>query len=420
MLSLAAPPRPFPSSISPVIMEACGLFAGIGGLELGLRQHGVHTRAICEIDPHAQLVLKEAFPELPDEARSLDILDLRSLPECQVVSAGFPCQDLSMAGNKVGITGQRSGLVTTLFSLLERASRGAPSSRARPPEWLLIENVPYMLHLDQGEAMRFLTSELERMGWSWAYRVVDARAFGVPQRRLRVILLASRDHDPRPLLFDQDVPPQFDDSTHIDDEHRGYGFYWTEGRRGLGWAVDGVPTIKGGSTIGIPSPPAIWDRPKDFIGLPDIRDLERLQGFVPGYTEPAMAGPGRNRGARHRLVGNAVCVPVAAWVARRLTSGTSGDHKNYGSPLSSGSRWPHAAWGSPSTPVHGVTVSTWPVAQPANPILSFLEFPLAPLSLRATQGYLNRLERATTIHIPPAFEAAVRRHLRRMEQQVSA
>ena len=70
------------------------------------------------------------------------------------------------------------------------------------------------------------------------------------------MLLASRTEDPRPVLFADDAGERSPDSL-ADDHH---GFYWTEGLRGLGWCRDGVPTLKGGSTIGIPSPPAIWRR----------------------------------------------------------------------------------------------------------------------------------------------------------------
>ncbi len=96
------------------------------------------------------------------------------------------------------------------------------------------------------------------------------------------------------------------------------GFYWTEGVRGLGWAVDAVPTLKGGSTIGIPSPPAIW-MPDGEIVVPEIRDAERLQGFDADWTEPA-AATSRRKGARWKLVGNAVSVPVARWVGERLVT----------------------------------------------------------------------------------------------------
>src|SRR3954454_8148112 len=100
-----------------------------------------------------------------------------------------------------------------------------------------------MLQLDRGRAMRYLPEELGRLGYRWAYRVVDARAFGLPQRRQRVILLASRTEDPRPLLLDEDAEPA--EQPLLADSF--CGFYWTEGLRGLGWAVDAVPTLKGGS-----------------------------------------------------------------------------------------------------------------------------------------------------------------------------
>lgn len=67
-----------------------------------------------------------------------------------------------------------------------------------------------------------------------------------------------------------------------------FGFYWTEGTRGLGAAVDAVPTLKGGSTIGIPSPPGIL-LPGGRVVTPRIEDAERLQGFEAGWTEPAEA-----------------------------------------------------------------------------------------------------------------------------------
>src|SRR5262249_5091425 len=149
-----------------------------------------------------------------------------------------------------------------VFRLLARPGTG--------PRWLLLENVPFMLQLQRGKAMSFLITALEGLGYAWAYRIVDTRAFGLPQRRLRVLLLASRTEDPRSVLFHGDVvPPQDDEPDKV-----ACGFYWTEGQTGLGWAVDAVPTLKGGSTIGIPSPPAIRLPHDRMIVTPDIRDAE--------------------------------------------------------------------------------------------------------------------------------------------------
>jgi len=159
------------------------------------------------------------------------------------------------------------------------------------PTWLLLENVSFMLSLDRGRAMHWLTEQLETRGYTWAYRVVDTQAFGLPQRRQRVLLLASRTEDPRPALLEQEHGPvEIEDRTGLS-----CGFYWTEGLRGLGWAVDAVPTLKGGSTIGIPSPPAIWEPGTGRVVTPDLRDAERLQGFPADWTLAADEPPLRQQ-----------------------------------------------------------------------------------------------------------------------------
>ncbi|WP_280221911.1 DNA cytosine methyltransferase, partial [Nocardia neocaledoniensis] len=95
-----------------------GLFAGIGGLELGLGAHGWSTELLCEIDPGAKGVLAARFP---DTELHGDITKLRALPAgTELVAAGFPCQDLSQAGRTAGITGRRSGLVEEVFRLVKR------------------------------------------------------------------------------------------------------------------------------------------------------------------------------------------------------------------------------------------------------------------------------------------------------------
>ena len=126
---------------------------------------------------------------------------------------------LSQAGRTAGISGSASGLVTHVFEVL----RLAREANRRLP-WLLIENVPNMLALDNGKAMTYLVHELESLGYRWAYRTVDSRFAGVPQRRRRVILLASVKHDPRTVLFADDAGERDVDEL----ASNAYGFYWTE------------------------------------------------------------------------------------------------------------------------------------------------------------------------------------------------
>jgi DNA (cytosine-5)-methyltransferase 1 len=374
-------------------LSVAGLFAGIGGIELGLKQHGHEAVCLCEIDVGAQTVLGHHFSGLPvhDDVRSLKELPAR----VDLVTAGFPCQDLSQAGKTVGIDGARSGLVGEVFRLLQR-------QRA---QWLLIENVPFMLRLAGGRALEVIISALELYGYKWAYRVVDARAFGVPQRRERVYILASLDHDPTNVLLVDDVdPPEAVEWA----PGRSFGFYWTEGIRGLGAAVDSVPTLKGGSTIGIPSPPAIV-LPDGNVITPDIRDMERLQGFPVDWTLPAET-TGR-RGQRWKYVGNAVSVNVASWIGRRLRAPGKYDGRE-DLALRENMSWPNAAWNI-GTGRRVAEVSAWPARRAMKPIHDFLEFERKPLSLRATTGFLERAQRAN-LRFPERFLATLNEHRLRM------
>ena len=371
-------------------LRVAGLFAGIGGIEQGLHLAGHRTELLCEFDESARAVLAHHFPNV---TLASDIRDLHALPPVDLVTAGFPCQDLSQAGKTAGIGGTQSGLVGEVFRLIERAD----------VRWLLLENVPFMLQLDKGKAMRFLTAKLVTMGFAWAYRTVDARSFGLPQRRQRVLLLASRSADPREvLLAGEGIPPAPNGEAPC-------GFYWTEGNRGLGWAVDAVPTLKGGSTVGIPSPPAIWMRHAGgAIVQPEIRDAERLQGFPADWTLPAS---GVKKGARWKLVGNAVAVPMARWVGERLKSprpydGTA-DRK-----LGAGDPWPDAAWGRAGK-AFAAPLSRWPVTVPYQHLAEFLRYPPVPLSERATAGFLRRA-RGSRLRFADGFLEAVAIHLETM------
>jgi DNA (cytosine-5)-methyltransferase 1 len=380
------------SKTSSVISHnVAGLFAGVGGIERGLARSGHQASLLCENDVGASEVLKSRFPHV---VLCGDIRKLVKLPrKTTLVAAGFPCQDLSQAGKTTGIAGARSGLVGEVFRLLEEH---------RTP-WVLLENVPFMLQLGRGEAMNVITSALEDLSYKWAYRVVDARAFGLPQRRRRVYLIASNVGDPRTVLFADEAGPV--DEPKLNGHPLACGFYWTEGIRGLGWAVDAVPTLKGGSTIGIPSSPAIL-LPSGEVVTPDIRDAERLQGFPSGWTKPAERVA--KKGSRWKLVGNAVSVPAAAWVGRRLAKpGSILDFPL--TPLGDSKRWPTAAWNVGEGRV-GVGASEWPVKRRYISLDTFLKYQPALLSVKATSGFLRRTEIAK-LRFPPGFIEAVQLHL---------
>jgi DNA (cytosine-5)-methyltransferase 1 len=375
-------------------MTAVGLFAGIGGVEEGLRRSGAaEAEILVDNWGAAQDVLRVRFPDAKLEG---DVGDLASSPKVDLLTAGFPCTDLSQAGRTAGIRGEASGLVSHVFRLLKTAD----------PTWLLIENVRNMLVLDHGNAMRYLVNELEGLGYSWAYRLVDSRSTGVAQRRQRVILVASRTENPADVLLVDDVGEP-DDDRYLDSA---FGFYWTEGLRGLGWAQDALPTLKGGSTVGIPSPPAIWV--KDSVSgrrivLPSIEEAEELQGFERGWTSPADLP--KSNGPRWKLVGNAVTVGVSEWVGKRLI--TPGKHSPSGGTLVSNGRWPSSAWGGNGR-VYNAHMSMWPVWMPYKHLLSTVDHNSArALSNRAARGFYGRMQRAR-LRFDEQFRADMADHIR--------
>lgn len=374
-------------------MEFAGLFAGIGGFETGLGRAGHSTALLCDVNPASEAVLRHHFKNVPYHS---DIKKLRSLPSSvDAICAGFPCQDLSQAGRGAGLEGEKSGLVLEIFRLL---------SRRRIPT-VVMENVPFMLQLGGGSAMRAIADEFEARGYRWAYRVVDTFAFGLPQRRARVYFVASRVLDPADVLLvdENDIErPQ----TAIGKV--AHGFYWTEGLSGLGWAVDSIPTLKNGSTIGIPSPPAVL-LPNGRIVKPSIRDAERLQGFQAGWTEPAESVV---RGAfRWSLVGSAVSVPVAQWLGGRLTEpGTYSKERDSDFPWTG--KIPRAARFDGKRR-HKVSIGVDPVGLRPPPLSAFLLDDGDPLSLRAAHGFLSRTRRAT-LNFDNEFISAVEEHVRQL------
>ncbi|HEY3669502.1 MAG TPA: DNA cytosine methyltransferase [Acidimicrobiia bacterium] len=369
------------------------LFAGIGGLELGLHKSGFKSVYACEYWSPARAVLASRFPGIRVDD---DILDVKQLPRADVVTAGFPCTDLSQAGRTAGIAGDQSGLVAKALDLVEDHAC----------TWLVLENVRNMLPLHGGRAMAAITERLENLGFRWAYRLVDSRFSGVPQRRQRVIFVASRSEDPRAVLFADDATDR-PASSYRDDA---YGFYWTEGLRGLGWAQDAIPTLKGGSTIGIPSPPAIWlpdADPENRFVLPGISAGERLQGFRTGWTKPAVDA-GFRTGARWKLVGNAVTVGVSRWIGGRLR--TPGDMQAETRRLDDGERWPTAAWGS-RRERFAVKASMWPERKPFKHLRDVLRDDTTALSHRGAAGFLSRLDRGGLRGFPDEFRVDMKNYV---------
>jgi DNA (cytosine-5)-methyltransferase 1 len=394
-------------------LNTTALFAGIAGLEFGLAKAGHDVSLFCERDPEAVAVLKARYPKVPVvlNVKARAELISKVSKSSNLITAGFPCTDLSQAGETKGFDGPNSSLVREVLELL--------SVRHFPH--VLLENVPNWRFLHRGVYMDEVLTALEKLGYRWAYRTIDALAFGVPQRRKRIFLYATTEGDPRDVLFQGAATEP--EANPLPLTKFAHGFYWTEGNTGLGWGENCVPTLKGGSGIGIPSPPAILRTNMDVI-TPDIRDAEALQGFKRGWTDidSSVTDPddGSTRDFNHRrrwlLVGNAVNTEVSTWLGKRLAKPLPFKGKP-GLPLPKGSKFPSAAYGDRKGRF-SYPISTWPVSGERKDLESFLKHEGALLSHRATLGFYTRAKKST-LKIPEEFLNALARHIKRVERKKS-
>lgn len=154
-------------------MNVLDLFSGIGGFSLGLERAGFKTVAFCENDTYCQGVLRKHWPNVPIYE---DVTKDNDYPEAEIITAGFPCQDISLAGPGAGLAGERSGL----FQEVVRAVRMVR------PKFVLLENVAALLNRGMGK----VCGDMAESGYDTEW---DCIPTGYPygHRRERVFIVAN-------------------------------------------------------------------------------------------------------------------------------------------------------------------------------------------------------------------------------------
>jgi len=162
------------------MLNGLDLFSGIGGITLGLQQW-VKPICYCENEPYAQSVIKSriedgSLPAAPiwDDVRTLDGRPFEGLVD--VIYGGFPCQDISVAGNGEGLEGKRSGLFFEIMRLAEEIK----------PSFIFLENVPAI----RTRGLSTVCEELSSLRYDCRYGVISAHSVGAPHKRERWFMLA--------------------------------------------------------------------------------------------------------------------------------------------------------------------------------------------------------------------------------------
>ena len=328
-----------------------------------------------EVNPFASSVAAHHYPGVPNLGDCTTV-DLDTVEPVDLITAGWPCQDLSVAGLRKGLAGERSGLFWEVIRFAERLR----------PRWLLLENVPGLLSANNGRDFGIVLSALDDLGYGLAWRVLDAQFFGVPQRRRRVFIVGHLGAPcPAEILFEREgmsrdsaagrkagtrVTGSVAACLNSGGNNRGFR---SEPGEHIVVSRDAVPKTAGGVVTdlraGNPHPSVVIaplttkpyadseaqesrivafhhkasvsqsmnpsDKGNGSVGggVPFLTqcnaprrltptECERLQGFPDGWTDVRYQhGKGEKQlsdSSRYRLLGNSMAVPCVGWILERL------------------------------------------------------------------------------------------------------
>ena len=156
------------------------LFAGLGGFHVGLSRLGHKCVFAAELDTHLRDIYLKNFNLYPEgDVRTINESEV---PDHDVLCAGFPCQPFSRAGQKKGAGCPSSG------KLIDDVIR---ITRVKKPSYVILENVPDILSIDNGRFWNYIKNNIESLGYEVDYRIFTPQEFGIPQKRKRVFVVAS-------------------------------------------------------------------------------------------------------------------------------------------------------------------------------------------------------------------------------------
>ncbi len=313
----------------PTVIE---LFAGAGGMALGLERAGFETSLLVEYDKDCTATLRTNRPHWNVMHQDIQEISFRGL-KADVVTGGFPCQAFSHAGNKMGFEDTRG----TLFYEFARAVKEIR------PRIFLAENVEAIIRNNDGKTLRTILGVLSSFGYDVQYKILNALNYGVPQKRKRVIFVGTKDgvkfEYPKSLqhivtLRDalQDVPKSIGEKysekkkamlshvppggswinmpVNVQKAYMGKSFYSSGGRRGMGRRLSwDEPCL----TLTCSPGQKMTERchPKEIRPF-TVREYARIQTFPDTWKFTGSLS------SQYRQIGNAVPVKLSTAIGKEL------------------------------------------------------------------------------------------------------
>ena len=308
-------------------MNHLDLFSGIGGFSLGLQQSGIEPDWIgfSDIDKYANKVFKRRFPNAK-ELGSITDIQPKNLPKINLITFGFPCQDLSMSGKRKGLKGGRSSLFFEAIKIIQYTK----------PKYFIFENVKGLFSSNEGKDFEIILRTISDIGYDGQWQLLNTRWF-LPQNRERVYFVGHIRGECRPQVFpigedekffNRQIGEEGGKSTSLQNRYTRtitsrihkmgnddtYIKVHTAHPRSGDPSKGGTGPLskKDGTTYCLDTGNAQAVEIKSNIRRLTPTECERLQGFPDDWTE------GCSDTQRYKQLGNAVSVPVVRAIMEKL------------------------------------------------------------------------------------------------------
>ena len=302
------------------MIRIADLYAGIGGIRLGFEQAFGKENVDCvftsEIDKHSVTTYSANFGEenIYGDIRKISASEI---PDHDILLAGFPCQSFSVAGLKKGFNDERG----QAFFEIERILK------AKKPKAFLLENVPNLKSINNGEIFQFMLRRLEEIGYKINYEILSGKDFGVPQNRRRLYIVGYLDHSktfefPKPLGIKthvSDVIEKDVDASYSLSDHRWNHIQERMKCGSTGWCSYKIFDENAPYTTTLVA--RYLSHPEKIMlkhptGNPrrlTERECARLQGFPDTFIIDRVP-----KTQIYKQFGNSVCVPVIKAIAKQI------------------------------------------------------------------------------------------------------
>jgi len=307
-------------------LKVGSMFAGIGGICLGFKQASCEIAWANEIDADAAKTYRHNFGDAFLVEGDIRKIDAHSIPDIDVLTAGFPCQSFSVAGRQRGFADPRGNLFFEVARTLDE----------KRPRAILLENVGNLIEHDAGRTFLVIYNSLAQFGYFVKYKVMDAQKYAdIPQKRERIFLVGFHDFgDCERFSFPDEIPPTQSvfDLIDIKEKHSDC-YYYDESSpyyKNLIASVKNQNRVyrindEGGSKGSQNSPTLVASMGDYFYRVPIIKDdfgirritpheCLKLQGFPSDFAFPN----GITQKEAYKQSGNSVCVPLVRRIAENI------------------------------------------------------------------------------------------------------